>query len=454
MGVSCGCIAFSSITMTLNAGKTKLEHWLWEFVFVIVVSVFDEASMEFDLPNIRHLYALCEVARLGRISLAAEKVNMSQPAVTQAVAKMERLLDVSLFERQHDGMFASGAGEVFIRRVNRTLALLKEGEQAARRKASGASEQGRKGFHRLTTNVQLKALIAMSRTGNFSHAATQLQVSQPAVHRAARDLEKLSGMAFFQSTRRRIELTLAAETFAHHVRLANAEIRQGFFEVSEFMGRDSTKITIGSLPLARTSILPEAMSQLLNDTSRQVQMRCVDGPYESLLTGLRYGDLDFIIGALRDPEPAEDVVQQALFFDPLHVVASKSHPLAGRPHVTLEDTLAFPWIAPPQNTPTGSYLFEKLRIPQLADTPVRIVASSMVLVRGLMMRGDYLTIMSDDQAKVEVQSGLLTPLSVELPDSARPIGFTFRKGWEPTPTQNRFLNMIRAACDTGNRAKE
>lgn len=400
--------------------------------------------MKFVFPNVRHLYAVQEVAAYHRINRAADRVHLSQPAVTQAVAKLEQALSAPLFDRRPEGMFATDAGELFLARVGRTLALLKEGERLARKKASRPGAPGRRDFHRLTTAVQLRALTAVAQTGNFSHAARQLGVSQPAVHRAAKDLERLSGLTFFEPVRRGVVLTPAAEAFAHHVRLANAEIRQGYYEVSEFLGRDSTRIAIGALPLSRTAILPAAIDQLLRETNGRLQLQCVDGVYGTLLRDLRFGDLDFLIGALRDPVPADDVVQEPLFDDALSVVAARGHPLAGKTGLTLQDTLAYPWIAPPLATPSGTYLFESLRIPQLPDTPVRIVASSLVLVRGLMMRGDYVTIMSRKQIEVEQAYGFLAPLPIDLSDSIRPIGLTYRANWRPTPTQSRFLDMIRA----------
>lgn len=398
---------------------------------------------EFTFPNVRHLYAVQEVARHNRINIAADRVHLSQPAVTQAVAKLEQALSAKLFDRRPEGMYATEIGELFLARVSRALNYLKDGERQARKRAPKQGEPGRRDFHRLTTAVQLKALTAVARTGNFSHAARLLGVSQPAVHRAARDLERLSGLVFFEPVRRGVELSPSAEIFAHHIRLAVSEIQQGYFEVDEFLGRDSTRIRIGSLPLSRTAILPAAMDRLLKESQGQLQLHCVDGPYATLLRDLRFGELDFLIGALRDPPPADDIVQEALFDDPLSVVASCSHPLAGRTGLTLEDLLQYPWIAPPKPTPSGSYLFESLGIPQLPDTPVRIVASSLVLVRGLMMRGDYLTIMSAKQIEVEQEHGVLAPLSVDLEESLRPIGLTFRAGWQPTPTQQRFLDMIR-----------
>lgn len=399
---------------------------------------------DFNFPNVRHLYAVREVAAHHRINLAADLVHLSQPAVTQAVAKLEQALEAPLFDRKPEGMYATEVGEIFLRRVGRTLDYLKEGERMARKRAPKQGVTGRRDFHRLSTAVQLRALTAVARTGNFSHAARELGVSQPAVHRAAKDLERLSGLTFFEPVRRGVELTLSAEVFAHYVRLANAEIRQGYYEVGEHLGRDSTQIAVGAMPLSRTAILPAAIDQVLLETEGQVQIQCVDGTYSTLLRELRFGELDFLIGALRDPPPADDIIQEPLFDDPLSVVASRSHPLAGQSNLNLQDTLAYPWIAPPRPTPSGTYLYESLKIPQLPDTPVRIVTSSLILVRGLMMRGDYVTIMSRGQIEVEQENGVLAPLPIDLKDSARPIGLTFRKGWEPTPTQARFLDMIRS----------
>ncbi|RBB27466.1 LysR family transcriptional regulator, partial [Xanthomonas oryzae pv. oryzae] len=45
-------------------------------------------------PNLRHLYALAVVHQAGSINAAAPQVNLSQPALTQAVARLEQQLGV------------------------------------------------------------------------------------------------------------------------------------------------------------------------------------------------------------------------------------------------------------------------------------------------------------------------------------------------------------------------
>ena len=83
----------------------------------------------------------------------------------------------------------------------------------------------------------------------------------------------------------------------------------------------------------------------------------------------------------------------------------------------------------------------------MAATPVKVVSSSLVLVRGLLLEGDYVTIISHHQVRHDLESGALVTLPIALPDSARAIGLTTRKGWQPTPTQATFIDSVKAAAD-------
>lgn len=401
-------------------------------------------------PHIRYLYVVREVYRHHRISAAADIVHISQPAATQSLARVEELLGAQLFKRQPKGMFPTEIGKIFEGRLNRILEHLRRGDSQARKKAArNGGAAPRQAFHRFCSPVQLRALIAIAKTGSFSQAAYELGVSQPGIHRALRELASLSGLTLFDQARGGVELTAAAEVFTHQVRLAMSEFQQAAFEINEHLGRDVTRINLGSLPLSRTAILPAAIDDLLKEVGASVQVNCVDARYHALLRDLRFGELDFLLGALRHPQPANDVVQEELFVDRLAVVVAPDHPLTKKQTVTLQDTLAFPWIAPPRETPSGAYLAERLRIQDMAQTPVRIVSSSMVLLRGLLSRGDYISIASRRQIEAEEQYGTLVQLPIELPESERAIGLTFRSGWTPTPVQQRFLDIIRQKAASG-----
>jgi DNA-binding transcriptional LysR family regulator len=354
---------------------------------------------------------------------------------------------VRLFERGFSGLKPTAVGSAFFSRVERAFDHLENGAEQALRTSSPTARCGFRNFHALMTAQQLRALIAVSDHKNFSVAAREMGLAQPSVHRSARNLESLAGLALFRTTQIGTELTAAAKILLLAAKLACSEIRQGLDQIKEETGRGRTQFLLGALPMSRTAIVPAAVAEMVR-SAPGVQIHVVDGRYEELLRSLREGDLDCLIGALREPVPAEDIVQEPLFFDPLAIVARKDHPLARKKVILLEDTLAFPWVAPPKTTPAGAYLFKELRIGEMKQTPVRVVSSSLIFLRALLRSGDYLTIISRHQIRDEERQGLLTALPVALRDNKLSIGLTYRKDWSPTPIQARFLEHLRGAASS------
>jgi DNA-binding transcriptional LysR family regulator len=408
-----------------------------------------EGAMWEKSSNLRHLQAFIEVARCGNISRAAQQVHLSQPAITQAIAKLERELNAALFERSPNGMLLTEPGGLFRRRVQCALSHLQTGASEALRIGGKKRRGGFSHFERLLTAAQLRALIAVSGSGSFSLAARTAGLSQPSVHRAARDLERLSGVPLFEKTGKGIALTEAAQVLVRHSRLAFAELRHGSAEIKEWLGLDCGEIVIGCLPLARTYVLPKALNALAKEKPG-IDVRVLTGPYDDLLYRLRHGEIDILVGALRDPAPFGDIVQTAYFHDPLAILARAGHPLTKTDLVTAEDVWAFPWILPPEGTPARAF-FEKAFGAARKERPPGVTeTSSMVLVRGLLMESDRLTILSAHQMRHEIELGQIVALPVDMLGSARPIGVTVRAGWRPTATYVAFLNHLRAASDIGS----
>lgn len=80
----------------------------------------------FDL-NLRHLRALIAITEQGSISGAADQVSLSQPALTQGLAKLEDQFGCAFFERRPDGMVATRMGQLVIDRTRSALGHLSVG---------------------------------------------------------------------------------------------------------------------------------------------------------------------------------------------------------------------------------------------------------------------------------------------------------------------------------------
>ncbi|MXY32519.1 MAG: LysR family transcriptional regulator [Boseongicola sp. SB0676_bin_33] len=397
--------------------------------------------MRGGFPNIRHMRVFLEAANCGSVSAAAERCHLSQPAATQALSRLEADLGTALLVRKRQRFALTRCGAAFERRVASALKHLQDGARAALRDA-GLNKRRAPTFDQSVTSAQLRNLIAVANSGSFTVASRALGLSQPTVHRTARSLEAIAGVPFFTARSSGVRLTPAAEAFVLGAKLAQAELRQGVEEIGRELGEDKGTFVLGSLPLARTTIVPKAIHAMVSSTEG-VQVRVVDGRYSELLRSLREGDLDCLIGALRHPLPAEDVEQKLLFRDALAIVAHPNHPLAKRRNLDLEETLAFPWIAPPKETPAGQYLFEALRIHEREASPVRAVSSAMATLRGVLSEGNYISVVSRHQISVDERLGMIAVLDIPLTGHVRDIGLTFRKDWRPTETQVQFIKFLQ-----------
>ncbi len=380
--------------------------------------------------SLRHLRAFLAVVDTGSVTRAAELCFVSQPAVTQALSKIEKTAGLPLFSRTPQRIFANGAGEILALRIKRAFGYLDPAlsELSPRLRVTA-------------TTAQLKSLIAVRETENFTLAASRLGLSQPAVYRAVSQLEEEAARPLFERTSYGIIATRAAHALAQAARLAFIELEQADADLAELTAAEIGQIVIGATPLAKSFVLPKAIADFRR-IRPNLPIQIQEGPYPDLLGALRRGEVDFMLGALRVPAPIGDVEQKVLFHDTVVMVSGQAHPLAGKAEVTVEDLAAFPWVVNQSGTPMRRY-FDSVFAGSPGGPPKSIVESgSLILMRELLDSSDHLGCTSRLQAEAEIARGLMRALPFDLSHTSRPIGVTTRKDWLPTAAQQAFLELL------------
>lgn len=396
--------------------------------------------MNFQIPNIRHLRVFYEVDSCKTISKASERVFLSQPAVTQAIAKLEQVMGAQLFERKSNGMYTTEAGRALVVRVERALEFIASGIRQALRSGNSPTRMMMDNIVHAVNTTQLRALIAVTESENFSIAAKTLGISQSSVHRAARDLEKLLEIRFFEKSSRGIIATKAAQQLTKASKLAFLEIEQGWYEIAALNNRDSGHIVVGAMALARTFLLAPTIIGF-SHTNPDCTVSVYDGPYHHLLHHLLIGDIDLLVGALKESYPSDEIVQRKMFSLSLDLVARPDHPLARKEHVTISDLKSSSWVLPSRGSPTWN-IYESVFEAENMALPARYIETgSQALSKELLLTGDYLSLMSVYQIEKELESGALTIVNYPL-EVSRPIGITTRKGWRPTRAQQTFIELL------------
>lgn len=80
------------------------------------------------------------VAETGKISLAAKKLFVTAPALSIAIANLEKELGVNLFDRGNNRIVLNEQGKAYLRHVNQILGDLNNAKEEIRNMCDGASD--------------------------------------------------------------------------------------------------------------------------------------------------------------------------------------------------------------------------------------------------------------------------------------------------------------------------
>jgi LysR family transcriptional regulator of gallate degradation len=390
-------------------------------------------------PNLRRLRAHLAVSECGSVQRAAEKLHLTQSSLTRAVQEIERQLGLLLYERTRRGMIPTEFGQILSARVCRALAHL----DAVEKELLAREGVGRhpSGFSGKVTHRQLSALIGIADHQTETGAAQYLDLSQPAVTQALRDLERLVGEALFVRTTRGMIPTPSGEIVLRRARLAFSEIAAAGSDIAARLGVITGRVVVGTLPLAGSLLMPRAINLLLREHPK-LQVAVVEGTYQTLISGLLCGDIDMIVGGLNHPALSE-VVQDYLFQDMLSVVVRKDHALAAKKNLSLADLAGAQWVVPRKGTP-ARHCFDDVIVAaglRLGANPIE--SDTLLTVRALLMESDRVALISRRQSRIEESAGLLTVLPINIDRSVLPVGIHMRADALPSIGVQALVRHLR-----------
>src|SRR5262249_27137829 len=155
---------------------------------------------------------------------------------------------------------------------------------------------------------------------------------------------------------------------------ALAEIRHSVAEIAALRGVTQGTVTVGALPLGRTSLLPESIAGVVSKYPG-LRIATMEGTFQALAASLRAGDIDFILGALRPADFASDLEGEPLAHDELAIVSRRGHPWTERKRIRPADLARGLWILPRANTP-NRLLFERAMTTRGLPAPNVVVETS------------------------------------------------------------------------------
>lgn len=282
----------------------------------------------------------------------------------------------------------------------------------------------------------LGTFLAVADNVSFRKASEQTHLSLPAVSMQIKQLEEQLGVALFQRTTRRVELTPEGEKLMISVRKAMAELDGALMHIQQAADVQRGHLSFACVPtVAGTRLPPLMMAFARQYPGISVRVRELTQP--GLLEAVRKREVDFAIGP--EPEKLGELDFQPLFVDDFVALLPAGHPAAAKSSITLRELVKMPLLS-------------------LGSSQFHVHLLQMLQQEGLAPELNYeFTHVSTLVAMAEVGLGVgimpkvavprhdaLRVLKIVRPSMSRTIGIVTIRGHTPSPSAGRFVEMCGA----------
>ena len=189
---------------------------------------------------------------------------------------------------------------------------------------------------------QMRALVAVARTGSFTLAAEFLHVTQSALSGQIKELEQMLGVKVVERTTRRAQLSEVGRELYPLFDKMLQDLDGAMADIANRKALKKGMVRVATPQMMACTLLPEVIAAY-RAAHPEVQVRLVDCPVENVSARVFSGEVDFGIGPERDA--TAEIEAQQLFEMPFVLVFPSGHALERRERLCWADVAEHPFIS-------------------------------------------------------------------------------------------------------------
>ena len=292
---------------------------------------------------------------------------------------------------------------------------------------------------------KVQLFLAAARFGNLTEAAAWLDISQPALSKSIKSLEKTLGVRLLERGRFGVSVTPFGQALMQHGQVIEAEMRNAIGEIQAMRGAQRGHVLMGCGPTEATRLLPLAL-QALAQKNPDIQVTVLYGLNEALMPWVKQGEVDFALSSVPARATDSDLSHEALLTETATVVARAGHPLTQLKVVSPNMLTLYPWVLPRQRE-LERLAFDNYFAEHGLEPPVaQVETTSTVLMKSMVMQSDALTFIPTELIYWEVRAGQLQPLLATGNQWARQVGITRRRKGSMSPASQLLLAAVKSVA--------
>lgn len=293
---------------------------------------------------------------------------------------------------------------------------------------------------------KLQLFLAAARHGNLTEAAAELEISQPALSKSIKALEKSLGVRLLERGRFGVAPTPYGEALITHGTAVEAELRNAVSQIDALKGATRGQVLLGCGPTEATRLLPLALLRL-SRTHPELRVTVLYGLNEALMPWVKHSEIDLALSSVPGRAADPELMHDQLLTESGAVVGRAGHPLTRRRSIALGELAAQRWILSRRRELERLAFDNLFRQHRLEPPEAAIETTSTVLMKSVVMQSDMLTFIPRELIYWEEKASQLVALKVTGGDWTRFVGITRRRRGSLSPGARLLIDALKQVAE-------
>ncbi|MED1784623.1 LysR family transcriptional regulator [Brevibacillus fortis] len=291
----------------------------------------------------------------------------------------------------------------------------------------------------------LLVFVTVADRQNFSRAAEELHMTQPAVSQYIHALERTIGTKLLERSNKYVRLNKAGEIVYHHAREILGLYTRMQSLVDDLMNTPSGHLTIGASYTYGEYVLPHVIARLRQHYPLITPTITI---HNSTVIAELVAKSQLDVGIVEGDEVDDKMCVEPFADDRMYLIASPEHRLAGRTDVSIDELREETWIVREEGSGTREAAEKMFR--QLQFTPQkRMEFGSTQVIKESVEAGLGISLLSYWAIRKERKLGTLCTLKVTGTPVTRDFSLVTKSNEFHTKALDIFMDLIRTHVPEG-----
>ncbi len=289
----------------------------------------------------------------------------------------------------------------------------------------------------------LNFFLAMAEHGSIRGAARALGLTQPAVTKTVRTLEKEVGLPLIQRSISGVVLTEHGQALLKHAQRINNEMRRAEEAMAARKDGQGGVVRAAVSASAAITLLPAALEEFTRRLPR-ARVTLIESSLKSSLNGLFDGSLDLAVLQLGPGDFPPHIQTVPLFDVAQRIVVRKGH---AHQHATSFGELTdCKWVVPQHPDWRGVFSSPNFWPDSLPLPATLIECSSLVIAQSMVQSADFVSIFPEPSIRVAGLAANIVPVNVVEPLPSLRMSIIYNADTAATDASDTFMACVKAAA--------